>query len=210
MNHSYLEAARIGKASHWHYLAGTSLISFAILTGLIPVLALRPFFFPGVPLENIFNPDKTLSLPVQAAFLLGYIPFFIACLVVPAWVHKRPWFAVITVRDKINWQRIGLGLALWFLLSGLITFAGVLISPNDLQFSFDPNTFYVALLLSILLVPIQAAGEELFFRGYLMQWASLLSRNRLLLSLFSGIAFILVHYANLETIKYEAFGDVGS
>ncbi|MFH1336274.1 MAG: CPBP family intramembrane glutamic endopeptidase, partial [Candidatus Zixiibacteriota bacterium] len=205
MNHSYLDAARIGKASHWRYLGGTLWILFAYVgLGFILILALSRLFFPDVPLEDIADPLKAGSLPAQAILLAGFIPFFIACLIVSPWIHKRPWLAVITVNTKINWERIALGFGLWFGIIALLTIADALLmhDPKDFTFSFDPNTFYFALVLSLLLISIQAATEELFFRGYLMQWFSLLNRNRLWLSFISGGAFVIPHFANPETIHY--------
>jgi membrane protease YdiL (CAAX protease family) len=49
-----------------------------------------------------------------------------------------------------------------------------------------------------MLVPIQTSAEELFFRGYLLQWMGLRLQNQWLLSLLNGVLFLLPHLANPE------------
>jgi uncharacterized protein len=51
-------------------------------------------------------------------------------------------------------------------------------------------------LLALVLTPLQATAEELFFRGYLVQGASLISPNFLFLAVASGALFLLPHLAN--------------
>jgi membrane protease YdiL (CAAX protease family) len=51
-------------------------------------------------------------------------------------------------------------------------------------------------LLALVLTPIQAAAEEVFFRVYLVQGASLISSNFVFLAVASGVLFMLPHLAN--------------
>ena len=53
-------------------------------------------------------------------------------------------------------------------------------------------------ILALLFTPIQAASEELLFRGYLMQGSSLFTRNPIWLTLLSGLLFMLPHIFNPE------------
>jgi uncharacterized protein len=75
-------------------------------------------------------------------------------------------------------------------LAGLVEF---LIYPS--AFSLGPNfaAFAPFALLALVLTPIQATAEEVFFRGYLVQGASLISSNFLFLALISGALFMLPH-----------------
>lgn len=49
-----------------------------------------------------------------------------------------------------------------------------------------------------LLTPIQTSAEELFYRGYLMQGLSLLTRNPVVLTIATSLAFAIPHFNNPE------------
>ena len=51
-------------------------------------------------------------------------------------------------------------------------------------------------LLALALTPIQTTAEEVFFGGYLVQGASLITSNFLFLAVASGVLFMLPHLAN--------------
>jgi hypothetical protein len=52
--------------------------------------------------------------------------------------------------------------------------------------------------MAIIITPLQTTAEELFFRGYLVQAGSLISRNWIFLSIWSGVLFALPHFTNPE------------
>lgn len=53
-------------------------------------------------------------------------------------------------------------------------------------------------LIGIVLIIIQTSTEEFFYRGYLMQGLSLLTRHPLLLILLTSILFAVPHFGNPE------------
>jgi membrane protease YdiL (CAAX protease family) len=53
-------------------------------------------------------------------------------------------------------------------------------------------------VVALILIPLQTSAEELFFRGYLLQWMGLRLKNKWLLSLLNGVLFFLPHVANPE------------
>jgi membrane protease YdiL (CAAX protease family) len=73
-----------------------------------------------------------------------------------------------------------------------------LIWPETFSFNFEPLTFLVFAFIAVILTPLQTTSEELFFRGYLVQAGSILSRNAIFLSLLSGVLFALPHIGNPE------------
>jgi membrane protease YdiL (CAAX protease family) len=54
----------------------------------------------------------------------------------------------------------------------------------------------------LLLIPFQAAFEEVLFRGYLMQGLAVLARNRWIPVLSTSILFGLMHGLNPEVMQY--------
>jgi hypothetical protein len=78
------------------------------------------------------------------------------------------------------------------------TLVEYLISPESFTITFDASIFIPFAILAILITPLQTTAEELFFRGYLVQAGSLISRNWIFLSIWSGALFALPHIVNPE------------
>jgi hypothetical protein len=85
----------------------------------------------------------------------------------------------------------------------LITYA---LNPNNYIFQFEATQLVALLLISILVIPLQAAGEELFFRGYLMQGIGWGTKKAWIALIITSVGFGLMHLANPEMEKYgQAF-----
>jgi uncharacterized protein len=202
---SYLDAARQGKASLWRYLAGfVCIIFFWLGLGSLATGGLLFFFalLEGLNADRIseaaLNPAILGPIPYFVVLNVSFILFFAGIWVAAAGIHRRPLRSVITALPAINWKRIGLGFVVWFLLGILGSGIEFLIWPETFSFQFEPLTFLVFAFIALVLTPIQTTTEELFFRGYLMQAGSLLSRNAIFLSLLSGVLFALPHIGNPE------------
>lgn len=202
---SYLDWSSKGKASPWRYLLGTGfiLVTWLILGGVITALLI---FIIGIArgenLAQITNmaQDSRILGPITYFLVLG-VSFFlllVSVLFVVRLIHARPMRSVVTGAPTINWKRCAAGFLLWL---GLIA-AGSLVEyiywPNTFSVQFDAGSFLPFLLVALVIIPIQTSSEELFFRGYLVQAGSLISRNPFFLALFSGFLFMLPHLANPE------------
>lgn len=107
-----------------------------------------------------------------------------------------------------------MGLGVWFVLAVLASLVGFLLDPSAFSLGSNLAAFVPFALLAIVLTPIQATAEEIFFRGYLVQGASLISPNFLFLAVASGVLFMLPHLANpgldsgflLVALYHFAFG----
>jgi CAAX protease family protein len=80
--------------------------------------------------------------------------------------HRRPeWLA--SVRPLFRWRYLGTSMGLAFVLFNLVLFVQHLGQPFP---ALQPQQDYWVFLVVILLTsPLQAAAEEIFFRGYLLQ-----------------------------------------
>jgi hypothetical protein len=216
MRRSYLECAREGVVGRGRYLLGTLSILFVWLTfgTLLSVGAIALLAPAGVSIEVALD-DPELLGQVEGFFalMIQFIPFFLACLAAPLVFHRRSPRTLITGTARIGWGRIGQGFVLWF---------GLVLVFEAIPYLADPGSYtlqrewrdLLLLPLALVLIPIQATAEELFFRGYLMQWASLRVRNLTSLSVFSGVIFMLPHLLNPEAegdlvlgaLNYFTFG----
>jgi uncharacterized protein len=202
---TYLDSARQGKASPWHYLAGfLSILFFWLGVGSLATFIVLIFFalVKQIGVEEfsgaILNPAALGTIPYYIVLNVSFIFFFIGIWLTAIGIHRRPLRSVITSKPAINWQRIGFGFITWFLLGIVGSAVEFLIWPETFSFQFEPLTFLIFALIALILTPIQTTSEELFFRGYLVQAGSLLSRNAIFLSLLSGVLFALPHIGNPE------------
>jgi membrane protease YdiL (CAAX protease family) len=202
---TYLDQAQAGKASAWRYIAGILLIMFIwlILGGFATAVLLIMFsVIQGIDLTNIVqlvtDPRQLGYFPYYLILNVGFLFFFFGIWMTVNLIHGRSFRTLITGRPKVSWRRIGHGFLLW---GGLLIIGSVieyLIWPESFTLTFNPRVFFPFALLAILITPIQTTSEELFFRGYLVQAGSLISRNWIFLSIFSGVLFALPHIANPE------------
>ncbi len=202
---SYLDNARLGKGSFWRYLAGGLLILFLWLGvgGVVTVLLIVMFAALGG------QRGQDLLRLVFDARQLGFIPYFLVLssgfivLIGGLWltvvlIHRRPFISLVTWQSSLDWSRAGQGFLAWFLLVGLVSLLEYALWPETFAWNFEPRAFIPFAVVALVLTPIQSSTEELLFRGYLVQFLSLISRNRIFLSLCSGALFALPHMLNPE------------
>ncbi|KAM3093327.1 CPBP family intramembrane glutamic endopeptidase [Phormidesmis sp. 146-12] len=188
---TYVEAARWGKYRGWRYVLGLVIILFAWLVVGSVGSALVAFALDG-------REDSVGSfLVIMASF-----PFFLAgILIAVSLVHRRPLRTLITAREKINWHRVGHGFVAWFVPICLIGVLGqYFFYPDTFSFNSDLVTFALFVPISLVLTAIQTTTEELFFRGYIVQGASVVWSNRVFLAIVPAIIFTLPHLLNPEAI----------
>jgi hypothetical protein len=90
------------------------------------------------------------------------------------------------------------GAGLWFCIAASIAIVEALLFPGRYVLTFQPLTLLVFAIFALVLIPIQTSAEEVFFRGYLLQWIGLRLKNKWILSFLNGVLFFLPHAANPE------------
>jgi membrane protease YdiL (CAAX protease family) len=201
---NFLEAVKIGKNSWRRFLGGTVLVLMGwFIFGTILSIAVAGIFYFIWPEINLaatdFNSFLQNSDFWSYIFLtLSFIPFLATLLLVVKYLHQRSPKTLITIQNKINWKLLIQGFWIWFGLLFIAMFIEYLIIPETYYFSFQPKIFFLLLPIVFILNIIQTTTEELFFRGYLVQWGSLFSKNIFFLSVLSGIFFTLPHLGNPE------------
>jgi membrane protease YdiL (CAAX protease family) len=198
----YLDAVHQGRNEWWRYI-----LSIALILILWLIIGSIPVFLFGAFLLMDGNPDSKLTAlgfsgvsPLMAMFVIlsSYLFFFAAIFIAVRFIHKRPFRSLVTSQIKVNWRRLFAGFSFWFIIAGLVSIFEAILYPSRYVFSFDPNKFVLFAFFAILLIPIQASCEELFFRGYLMQGLGLSIRGIIILPMVSGLIFGVLHLANPE------------
>ncbi|MFT4295081.1 MAG: CPBP family intramembrane metalloprotease [Micropruina sp.] len=113
-------------------------------------------------------------------------------LAVVLFVHHRRPELLASVRPWFRWRYLAISMVLAFLLFNLMLFARQLGQPFP---ALQPQPDYWVFLVVILLTsPLQAAAEEFFFRGYMLQsFNTLASRSPLFGVVCSAALFALFH-----------------
>lgn len=207
MSTHYLALASHGKNDWWRYLLSLLLIAvFWQFVGAVPLLLLMfRMVDDGDPTTNV-DPatlrfegiDSIWSyLAINFTILGMLLGLFLAVRI----LHQRYLTTVVTPLGKVNWRRILQGFGVFFGLIALATLVEAAFKPAGYQVTFDLRQFLVFLPVALVVTPLQAAAEELLFRGYLMQWLGLLGKHPALPVLVSSLLFMAVHLTNPEVAE---------
>lgn len=198
----YLELARRGKNDWWRYLISLpGILVTWLLVGSIPVVLFMAYIsMDGDPATD-FSGTGFVGVPVIVEFLVtmsSFVPFLVATLLAVRFIHARPLKTLLTAELSVRWDRILAGAGTWLIIAALLSLVEALLYPGRYVLTFQPARLLLFALFALILVPIQTSAEELFFRGYLLQWMGLRLKNKWLLSLLNGILFFLPHAINPE------------
>jgi len=143
------------------------------------------------------DPDMSLAL-MLFPFIIALLTFVL--LIRP--LNGRTVTGTINGTRSVRWSRILVAALVWLLLSGIYLFVQMKISPDDFSLNNTSRTLIPLIILSVLLIPFQAAFEEILFRGYLLQGFAVLTKTRWLPVLLTGLLFGILHSWNPEVKEY--------
>lgn len=204
MTSQYLSLAQQGKNVWWRYVISIFLILFLYqIIGAIPLLILSAALTLDKNPATQLNPETLQFEGVEPLLPYLVLNFASICLLAGLYIsvrflHQRRMITLVTPNEQVRWQRIFQGFGLYFLLTFVISFVGIVLSPSEYQLTFKPSQFLVFLPIALVITPIQTSAEELFFRGYLLQGMGLKTRSLLIPILGSSLLFMLPHLLNPE------------
>ena len=198
----WVDAAR-PRAELWRSLAGAAvaLVVWVVVANVVAGLAVWAGLIRIDDLQAIVDEaprelsytDGVLVLGVGLATFVG---LWVGVWAVLRFVHRRAFATLISFDGRFNGGHflVGAGLAAAYLVIG---FALSSLSGGAPQRSSLPlETWLVALGPLVLLIGLQAFGEELLFRGYLVQQLAARVNTPIVWGLLPALAFGLAHVAN--------------
>lgn len=203
-NATYVESAQQGKYRGWRYPLGlvVILVSWLVIGTVASLLV--AIAIGGQEGLTAFRQADYSVLGSVGSFLVimaGFPLFLAGTLLTVSFIHRRHPLTLVTARKKISWHRIGHGFVAWFVPFCLIGGLGqYLFYPDTFSFNSDLATFALFVPIALIFTAIQTTTEELFFRGYIVQGASLIWSNRIFLAIVSAVIFTLPHLLNPEAI----------
>jgi membrane protease YdiL (CAAX protease family) len=215
----YHELHRGGRTSWWRALIGVLVLLLNFLGFMfLPLLLLAVFatWFVAhgtsydAAIDQISGDNVTpASLAFLNLVLASAIPtVMILTYVLHGWL-KPGWVASVAGRMRWLWLLVCLGLSVVALLATLVVSA-LLPSAGDAGDvgghlnDFTSTTLRFALVI-LVLTPLQAAGEEYAFRGYLTQVVGGLFRRRWVAVVVPALLFALAHGAQDAPVFFDRF-----
>ena len=210
-----LQAA--GRRGWWRPVLGTFSLVVLMLV-VVPVLVQIPFAIwfavSGEPI--VAGMQRLLDLDDPTPLGLAYLNLVLACAIPVTWLLTRVlhglrprWLASVAGGIRWRWLLVCFGLSVVSLLATLLVSALVPVSAGDAQVSTEVNDFTKTtrdfLLVIVLLTPLQAAGEEYAFRGYLTQAFGGLFRRPWVAVAGPALLFALAHGAQDPPVFFDRF-----
>ena len=160
--------------------------------------------------------SRLLDLDDPTPLGLAYLNVTLACAILVAWLLTRTlhglrpgWLASVGPRIRWRWLLVCFGLSGVALLATLVVAAVVPASDSTVELGGQVNEFTSTtrdfLLVVVLLTPLQAAGEEYAFRGYLTQAFGNVFGRAWAAVLFPALLFALAHGAQSAPIFLDRF-----
>jgi membrane protease YdiL (CAAX protease family) len=209
MNH--LEASFTGKNAFWRYFFMLAAVLAASNTiGAIPlfiILTIKAGGNPEISAELSANPNDLglLGLDPYIGLIVMLIPFIVglaAFVLLIRPLNGRTLMNVINGTGSFRWRNYFVSAVVWTILSAIYLVGYLKAEPSNFSLNNSTLSLIILVIISVTLIPFQAAWEEIIFRGYLMQGFAVLLRNRWLPLIITSVLFALMHWPNPEVKEY--------
>jgi membrane protease YdiL (CAAX protease family) len=176
----YHQLHRVGRPGWWRSLVG-ALLALVLVFGLVPLVAVAIAFAALMAAGNSMEQTRAIldvtaeTTPTGLALLNIVIALAIPVTWAVAWrLHrlKPRWLSSVAPRLRWGYLLLCLGLSVVALMASLGVSLLLPLAPGEApvgelnEFTSRTRDFILVILL---LTPLQAAGEEYLFRGYLTQ-----------------------------------------
>lgn len=176
----------------WFGLA-FALFGYALVVPLVNQLLVWVFWLiwgRGDDFAAYFARARTYEMPL--GLVAGHVALsmltLIAMVMVVFW-HRRPRTFLSSVQPGLRWRYLLLCLP----IAAVILNAVLWIGQGSVPEFTAPDGWWWWVLAIVVFSPLQAAGEEYFFRGYLLQGIGSLSKHRMVGIVASALVFALFH-----------------
>lgn len=205
----HLESALGAGNQIWKYII-VLIVTFVIasLVGSIPLVAVYTIKAAqsGIAYTSFDVTDlQSVGISTNLGLVLLMLPLVLGLGILVLLVglfHKRSYQEIINGTDKVRWSRFLAGAGVWAVLMVLMYVVEYIIDPSNFVLQFDLSAFIPLIFISLLMIPLQTAFEELAFRGYLAQGIGALTKNRWIVLIIPSVLFGLLHYDNPEVKEF--------
>jgi membrane protease YdiL (CAAX protease family) len=145
--------------------------------------------------------------------LSGFIPLFAAGLFVPK-IYGRPALTAVTGSPKFSFALFGVGAGVWAAFMLVSTGLSYRFNSELFTWTFKTELFIPAVVVGLILLPVQTGAEELFFRSFVTQTFSRVTSSKVTITIISSLLFAIPHLPNPEAqakplAAIIAYGSIG-
>ena len=208
---------RGGRPGWWRAFIGVLLLATAFI--LVVPLLVQLFFAIGFAVTGhdvLDSSERLLDLDDPTPLSLAYLNIAIAGAIPATWLINRlmhglrpGWLSSVAPRIRWRWLTVCLGLSVIALFATLVVSAMVPSTVESTEIGGGLNEFTTTtrdfLLVIVLLTPLQAAGEEYVFRGYLTQAFGGVFGRTTVAVLLPALLFALAHGSQDAPIFFDRF-----
>lgn len=204
----YIEQAFQHENQWWRYLITFFIVGAAQFIGSLPlslVIILKNLSSgEALDYKASLNPE-IIGISQNMGLFLIMLPMmltFFALLLAMRYIHGQSLREIFTSASRIRWKNFFFALITWgvmLIVAEIITYG---FTPEQYSFNYKASEFYVLLIISIMMIPLQAGTEELYFRGNLLQGLGILSQSKIIAVLATSLAFGLLHFSNPEVKQF--------
>ena len=141
-------------------------------------------------LRQRFTSDHPGAIALMLATFLGIWPATWAAV---RWLHRRSFWTLLSPEGRMRWGELGAGLGLALLVWVVGILVALLLVGPPARSSVSVGVWAGWLVPLALLVFAQASGEELIFRGYLLQQLAARWRSALVWGFLPAFLFGIAH-----------------
>jgi CAAX protease family protein len=213
----YHQIHRGGRPGWWRPFLGVILLATAFIV-VVPLLVQLGFAigFAVTGREVVESSERLLDLDDPTPAGLAYLNLAIAGAIPVAWLINRylhglrpGWLASVRPRIRWGWLIACLGLSLVALVATLAVSAMMPQTVEGTELGGGVNEYTTTmrdfLLVVAFLTPLQAAGEEYAFRGYLTQAFGGAFGRAWIAVLVPALLFALAHGGQSAPIFFDRF-----
>jgi hypothetical protein len=148
----FIEQGIHSENKFWKYIVGSIVIVVASTIGQIPLLlaVIAKSYADGKEIpENqedimkVFESNTTLFL-----ILISFVFAFIALFLVNKYLHKQSFLTIITSRNTIDWNRVGVSFLLWSMITIVSTVLLFYTNPEDFVINFKAIPFLLLVVIA--------------------------------------------------------------
>ena len=169
-------------------------LSFATLLLMFPMMT-------SPESSRVLNKILAISPTVYALILLTFPATLVLLYVGQKHILKRSILSLHTAASRFRWFRVFQSILItWGIfaaLAAVLHFTGV----KPLTLTFDASRFFIYTAISLCLIPLQSATEEIVFRGYLNQAFENVLNNKWIAFVITSLMFMALHLSNPEALS---------
>jgi membrane protease YdiL (CAAX protease family) len=198
----FLDLAKLGRTSVGLYVGGVALLIILYILGNLPLLFDLQYNYNGL----LFDPENPMfistygSVRLLFAMLLPFVLVFFGLVLYLRFAHQRPVLSIFTTAKRFRWWRFFFfsGFLLLFFFTTTFLEAQLTGDTQQIRWNFKFSEFWPLLCVGGLMIPLQAAAEELIFRVYALQGLYSRTKSAWASILISALLFAFMHISNPE------------